>query len=116
MNPLIIRSLLTLGALALLSISLPAKDVVINDGFELDMSGLEEYWSVEDFESTYPYPCWGVNPFDTTGDGMSSLAFWSFPFKDDPKYGDCEGYLVQQIFVQAGRSYLISGDICRTNC
>ena len=91
------------------------KDIVINDGFELKGKDLDVYWTVDGFdESLYP-SCWAVQYFDTNGDGQASGSFRTDPFTHS-LFGISEGYLKQHIFVEAGKTYVVSADICYANC
>ena len=113
-RPILWAGTVLLCILAGTSIS-AGKELVINNGFELNPDDLEVYWTVEGFDQTiYPLP-FGVEYYDTNGDGQLSQAFRSDPF-EHPLWGTSEGYLKQQIFVEAGKTYIFSADICYYNC
>lgn len=92
-----------------------AKDVVINDGFELTAASFNLYWRVEGFDGSLYPAVWAVQAHDTTGDGNINRAFRSDPFVH-PIFKVSEGYLIQDIYVVAGTTYQVSADVCYNNC
>jgi hypothetical protein len=81
-----------------------SQDVDLNNAFELQNI---LYWTkTGPLGSSY----WGVEPFDTNGNGTPSWAFWQSPYTGNL------GNLEQTIFVIAGVTYELTVDIAYYNC
>ena len=75
-----------------------AKDIVINDGFEMrDIT----YW-----EFTGTIKEYGVVKYEVAGPLKESWCFWTRP------WDKVEGTLAQWVYVIAGVTYEVSMDIC----
>lgn len=102
---LVFHALLFLTAIA--STSAPAKDAVVDGGFETRFPiATQKFW---DWDGE-PYPGYFIKPYDVNGDGKKSYCFNFYPGTDK------EGTLRQSIYLIGGRTYEFSADIAYYNC
>lgn len=97
-------SLLLLFSLAMIVRAGEAQRLALNDGFEMEST---LYWNLT---GSLPSTQRGVYPFDVTGNGKPSWAYYQHP-------GDgYSGGLEQTLYVIAGVTYVVHADFCYHNC
>lgn len=104
------RKIFALGATALLLFiwsgqTATAKDIVLNNGFEMtDIL----YWV--EWGGTIPPSDRGVKLYDVTGDGTDTYCYWTIPWDNG------SGGIWQNIPVISGVTYTVTADFCYHNC
>lgn len=104
MRKQLLSCIAVLGLIALFPLSAPAKDVVINDGFETQGW---QYWTPS---GTLPTHETYVPQFDVTAPGEYS---WCFATR---VHDGLVAALTQDVYVEAGVTYTVRADFAYSTC